>query len=258
VITLGHLLCYNNWWSVRLLLCLSHVLWHGRVESLTFSSSHGCYWFHNLLLTSSSSRNSDSNRTDCCAQQLTSLTNWKTWRKVSENSATKKHIQCTFIEKEHLGFLWFEIILYKQRLIELFGSCVVTIHHKEADYTPIGVVYFGKGKSLPNCHNCKRLVNISSWTAQSITTYKRRPKHDPHKNNKISVKSATLVCVYEIIEDRPIHLLVRLGLANNQAILRIMTIQLQMFSANKIFQDAARFNKEDLTHKLSLASASRL
>ncbi|PRP75675.1 hypothetical protein PROFUN_15383 [Planoprotostelium fungivorum] len=34
----------------------------------------------------------------------------------SENSATKKHIQCMFIEKEHLGFLWFEIILYKQRL----------------------------------------------------------------------------------------------------------------------------------------------
>ncbi|PRP73791.1 hypothetical protein PROFUN_15773 [Planoprotostelium fungivorum] len=50
--------------------------------------------------------------------------------KVSENSATKKHIQCMFIEKEHLGFLWFEIILYKQRLIELFGSYVVTIHHK--------------------------------------------------------------------------------------------------------------------------------
>ncbi|PRP88776.1 hypothetical protein PROFUN_00244 [Planoprotostelium fungivorum] len=42
----------------------------------------------------------------------------------SENSATKKHIQCMFIEKEHLGFLWFEIILYKQRLIELFGSYV--------------------------------------------------------------------------------------------------------------------------------------
>ncbi|PRP76602.1 hypothetical protein PROFUN_15011 [Planoprotostelium fungivorum] len=45
--------------------------------------------------------------------------------KVSENSATKKHIQCMFIEKEHLGFLWFEIILYKQRLIELFGSYVL-------------------------------------------------------------------------------------------------------------------------------------
>ncbi|PRP82476.1 hypothetical protein PROFUN_09723 [Planoprotostelium fungivorum] len=43
---------------------------------------------------------------------------------VSENSATKKHIQCMFIEKEHLGFLWFIIILYKQRLIELFGSYV--------------------------------------------------------------------------------------------------------------------------------------
>ncbi|PRP82486.1 hypothetical protein PROFUN_09733 [Planoprotostelium fungivorum] len=65
----------------------------------------------------------------CCAQHLTSLTNWKTRRKVSKNSATKKHIQCMFIEKEHLGFLWFEIILYKQRLIELFGSYVVTIHH---------------------------------------------------------------------------------------------------------------------------------
>ncbi|PRP73277.1 hypothetical protein PROFUN_16521, partial [Planoprotostelium fungivorum] len=51
-------------------------------------------------------------------------------RRISENSATKKHIQCMFIEKEHLGFLWFEIILYKQRLIELFGSYVVTIHHK--------------------------------------------------------------------------------------------------------------------------------
>ncbi|PRP72863.1 hypothetical protein PROFUN_17071, partial [Planoprotostelium fungivorum] len=50
-------------------------------------------------------------------------------QQISENSATKKHIQCTFIEKEHLGFLWFEIILYKQRLIELFGSYVVTIHH---------------------------------------------------------------------------------------------------------------------------------
>ncbi|PRP74554.1 hypothetical protein PROFUN_16186 [Planoprotostelium fungivorum] len=34
------------------------------------------------------------------------------------------YIQCMFIEKEHLGFLWFEIILYKQRLIELFGSYV--------------------------------------------------------------------------------------------------------------------------------------
>ncbi|PRP73865.1 hypothetical protein PROFUN_16508, partial [Planoprotostelium fungivorum] len=43
---------------------------------------------------------------------------------ISEKSATKKHIQCMFIEKEHLGFLWFEIILYKQRLIELFGSYV--------------------------------------------------------------------------------------------------------------------------------------
>ncbi|PRP75211.1 hypothetical protein PROFUN_15853 [Planoprotostelium fungivorum] len=40
------------------------------------------------------------------------------------NSATKKHIQCMFIEKEHLGFLWLEIILDKQRLIELFGSYV--------------------------------------------------------------------------------------------------------------------------------------
>ncbi|PRP73068.1 hypothetical protein PROFUN_16776, partial [Planoprotostelium fungivorum] len=68
-------------------------------------------------------------KSDLSAQHLTSLTNWKTRRKVSENSATKKHIQCTFIEKEYLGFLWFEIILYKQRLIELFGSYVVTIHH---------------------------------------------------------------------------------------------------------------------------------
>ncbi|PRP72811.1 hypothetical protein PROFUN_07711, partial [Planoprotostelium fungivorum] len=68
----------------------------------------------------------------CCAQHLTSLTNWKTRRKVSENSVTKKHIQCMFIEKEHLGFLWFEIILYKQRLIELFGSYVVTIHHNSS------------------------------------------------------------------------------------------------------------------------------
>ncbi|PRP79834.1 2-acylglycerol O-acyltransferase 2-A-like [Planoprotostelium fungivorum] len=67
----------------------------------------------------------------CCAQHLTSLTNWKTRRKVSENSATKKHIQCMFIEKEHLGFLWFEIILYKQRLIELFGSYVVQVFFDE-------------------------------------------------------------------------------------------------------------------------------
>ncbi|PRP80087.1 hypothetical protein PROFUN_12241 [Planoprotostelium fungivorum] len=52
-------------------------------------------------------------------------------QKVSENSATKKHIQCMFIEKEHLGFLWFEIILYKQRLIELFGSYVIG---KEGDW----------------------------------------------------------------------------------------------------------------------------
>ncbi|PRP89219.1 hypothetical protein PROFUN_02093 [Planoprotostelium fungivorum] len=51
-------------------------------------------------------------------------------RSISERFvATKKHIQCTFIERELLGFLWFEIILYKQRLIELFGSYVVTIHH---------------------------------------------------------------------------------------------------------------------------------
>ncbi|PRP75043.1 hypothetical protein PROFUN_03879 [Planoprotostelium fungivorum] len=49
-----------------------------------------------------------------------------------ENSATKKHIQCSFIERELFGFLWFEIILYKQRLIELFGSYVVTIHHRAA------------------------------------------------------------------------------------------------------------------------------
>ncbi|PRP84514.1 hypothetical protein PROFUN_05849 [Planoprotostelium fungivorum] len=66
----------------------------------------------------------------CCAQHLTSLMNWKTRRNLRENSATKKHIQCTFIERELLGFLWYEIILYKQRLIELFGSYVVTIHHK--------------------------------------------------------------------------------------------------------------------------------
>ncbi|PRP74109.1 hypothetical protein PROFUN_16398 [Planoprotostelium fungivorum] len=46
--------------------------------------------------------------------------------KSQRNSATKKHIQCTFIERELLGFLWFEIILYKQRLIELFGSYVET------------------------------------------------------------------------------------------------------------------------------------
>ncbi|PRP74489.1 hypothetical protein PROFUN_16190 [Planoprotostelium fungivorum] len=51
-------------------------------------------------------------------------------RNLREISATKKHIQCTFIEKELLGFFWFEIILYKQRLIELFGSYVVTIHHR--------------------------------------------------------------------------------------------------------------------------------
>ncbi|PRP73069.1 hypothetical protein PROFUN_16994, partial [Planoprotostelium fungivorum] len=60
----------------------------------------------------------------CCAQHLTSLMNWKTRRNLREISATKKHIQCTFIERELLGFLWFEIILYKQRLIELFGSYV--------------------------------------------------------------------------------------------------------------------------------------
>ncbi|PRP75264.1 hypothetical protein PROFUN_15885 [Planoprotostelium fungivorum] len=68
----------------------------------------------------------------CCAQHLTSLMNWKTRRNLREISATKKHIQCTFIERELLGFLWFEIILYKQRLIELFGSYVVTIHHRRA------------------------------------------------------------------------------------------------------------------------------
>ncbi|PRP74279.1 hypothetical protein PROFUN_12026 [Planoprotostelium fungivorum] len=61
---------------------------------------------------------------------MTSLTNWKSRRNLREISATKKHIQCTFIEKELLGFLWLEIILYKQRLIELFGSYVVTIHHR--------------------------------------------------------------------------------------------------------------------------------
>ncbi|PRP75168.1 hypothetical protein PROFUN_15954 [Planoprotostelium fungivorum] len=60
----------------------------------------------------------------CCAQHLRSLMNWKTRRNLREISATKKHIQCTFIERELLGFLWFEIILYKQRLIELFGSYV--------------------------------------------------------------------------------------------------------------------------------------
>ncbi|PRP75048.1 hypothetical protein PROFUN_03884 [Planoprotostelium fungivorum] len=63
----------------------------------------------------------------CCAQHLTSLTNWKTRRNLREISATTKHIQCTFIEKELLGFLWF----YEQRLIELFGYYVVTIHHTE-------------------------------------------------------------------------------------------------------------------------------
>ncbi|PRP75187.1 hypothetical protein PROFUN_15898 [Planoprotostelium fungivorum] len=74
----------------------------------------------------------DENPVMCCAQHLTSLMNWKTRRKVSENSATKKHIQCTFIEKEHLGFPWFEIILYKQRLIELFGSYVKYFLKKQA------------------------------------------------------------------------------------------------------------------------------
>ncbi|PRP81117.1 hypothetical protein PROFUN_01951 [Planoprotostelium fungivorum] len=45
--------------------------------------------------------------------------------------AGRKHsvcdIQCTFIEEELLGFLWFKIILYKQRLIELFNSYVSLI-----------------------------------------------------------------------------------------------------------------------------------
>ncbi|PRP74044.1 hypothetical protein PROFUN_16375 [Planoprotostelium fungivorum] len=62
-------------------------------------------------------------------------------KKFSETSATKKHIQCMFIEKEHLGFLWFEIILYKQRLIELFGSYVA----KEEDR-----IYQGKQTSDDN------------------------------------------------------------------------------------------------------------
>ncbi|PRP77299.1 hypothetical protein PROFUN_05544 [Planoprotostelium fungivorum] len=57
------------------------------------------------------------------------ITSWAVIDFLLEISATKKHIQCTFIERELLGFLWFEIILYKQRLIELFGSYVVTIHH---------------------------------------------------------------------------------------------------------------------------------
>ncbi|PRP87840.1 hypothetical protein PROFUN_04314 [Planoprotostelium fungivorum] len=84
----------------------------------------------------------------CCAQHLTSLTNWKTRRNLREISATKKHIQCTFIEKELLGFLWFEIILYKQRLIELFGSYVVTIHHR-AQHLATTLFYFFISVVLP-------------------------------------------------------------------------------------------------------------
>ncbi|PRP79787.1 hypothetical protein PROFUN_12541 [Planoprotostelium fungivorum] len=69
----------------------------------------------------------------CCAQHLTSLTNWKSQRNLREISATKKHIQCTFIEKGLHGLLWFEIILYKQRPTELFVSYVMTIHHRKFD-----------------------------------------------------------------------------------------------------------------------------
>ncbi|PRP77139.1 hypothetical protein PROFUN_14553 [Planoprotostelium fungivorum] len=50
------------------------------------------------------------------------------------------------LEKELLGFPWFEIILYKQRLIELFGSYVVTIHHimKQQAYNNATIQGFGQ------------------------------------------------------------------------------------------------------------------
>ncbi|PRP73864.1 hypothetical protein PROFUN_16507 [Planoprotostelium fungivorum] len=68
-----------------------------------------------------------------------------------EKSATKKHIQCMFIEKEHLGFLWFEIILYKQRLIELFGSYVNFVLNQcnAAPNIPKPLLYCQLRHSLP-------------------------------------------------------------------------------------------------------------
>ncbi|PRP77493.1 hypothetical protein PROFUN_14205 [Planoprotostelium fungivorum] len=97
------------------------------------------------------------------------MTNWKTRRKVSENSATKKHIQCMFIEKEHLGFLWFEIILYKQRLIELFGSYVATIHHSE------GCAH--KAIDVIGGHQCRKAVEITDMYRTPALLYKRVRRH---------------------------------------------------------------------------------
>ncbi|PRP73113.1 hypothetical protein PROFUN_16954, partial [Planoprotostelium fungivorum] len=81
-------------------------------------------------------------------------------RNLREISATKKHIQCTFIERELLGFLWFEIILYKQRLIELFG--VVLSQNKKSWYlTAIREQY---SQNYPNNeHNDVNKAALDGW-----------------------------------------------------------------------------------------------
>ncbi|PRP87237.1 hypothetical protein PROFUN_01499 [Planoprotostelium fungivorum] len=112
---------------------------------------------------------------------------------VAENGcwkcSTKKHIQCTFIERELLGFLWFEIILYKQRLIELFGSYVVTIHHRKATGPGYSVSYNYQGE-CPNAINLHRFpprlhkastecANANKCFAEDYQTEHRRKLRNP-------------------------------------------------------------------------------
>ncbi|PRP78889.1 hypothetical protein PROFUN_13328, partial [Planoprotostelium fungivorum] len=100
-----------------------------------------------------------------------------------ENSATKKHIQCTFIEKELLGFLWYEIILYKQRLIELFGSYV-------------GRAVLQKFFALLNVGNiAKRCHDVTALTFQ-------RPRpHTGSNATPTSVQIFLIPTLFQILED---------------------------------------------------------
>ncbi|PRP74213.1 hypothetical protein PROFUN_16285 [Planoprotostelium fungivorum] len=148
----------------------------------------------------------------CCAQHLTSLTNWKTWRNLREISATKKHIQCTFIEKELLGFLWYEIILYKQRLIKLFGSYVgpyttssywissIVLDYQEGSIT-VQVILLDNAK----VHSAAVLrEEHQALTAQYIVYYYFIPTYSPELNATKLLFACLKGKIYECASDCPI------------------------------------------------------
>ncbi|PRP73255.1 hypothetical protein PROFUN_14830 [Planoprotostelium fungivorum] len=104
--------------------------WWGALCALNQSSKQYYNISNNLRLVASieGGNNASSESNDSSAQAYHGSTphgsDSDPLASINPPCSNKKHIQCTFIEKELLGFLWFEIILYKQRLIELFGSYV--------------------------------------------------------------------------------------------------------------------------------------